>query len=82
VDEREPRPLRRSKLRYPSDLTDDEWRPVEPLIVRSRIMIHCIMIRCIVTASGYDFAGGSCHKGFPMTAPAASAARAGVMVFA
>jgi hypothetical protein len=22
----------RSKLRYPSDLTDDEWRLVEPLI--------------------------------------------------
>src|SRR6202167_5421167 len=24
----------RSKLRYPSDLTDDEWRLVEPLITR------------------------------------------------
>ena len=22
----------RSQLRYPNDLTDDEWRPVEPLI--------------------------------------------------
>jgi transposase len=26
----------RSKLRYPSDLTDDEWRPVEPLIPPGR----------------------------------------------
>ncbi len=33
MDEQEPRPLRpRSKLRYPSDLTDDEWELVEPLI--------------------------------------------------
>jgi hypothetical protein len=32
VDEQEPRPLRRSKLRYSSDLTDDEWGLVEPLI--------------------------------------------------
>jgi len=77
VDEREPRPLRRSKLRYPSDLTDDEWRPVEPLIVRSRIMIHCT-----VNASRYDFAGGSRDKGFPMTTPAASPARSGVTVIA
>ena len=26
----------RSKLRYPSDLTDDEWRLVEPLIPPER----------------------------------------------
>jgi transposase len=26
----------RSKLRYPSDLTDDEWRLVEPLIPPGR----------------------------------------------
>ena len=32
MDEQEPRPLHRSKLRYPSDLTDDEWGLVEPLI--------------------------------------------------
>ena len=26
----------RSHLRYPSDLTDDEWKPVEPLIPPGR----------------------------------------------
>jgi len=32
VDEQEPGRYDRSKLRYPSDLTDDEWGLVEPLI--------------------------------------------------
>jgi Putative transposase of IS4/5 family (DUF4096) len=32
VDEQEPARYDRSKLRYPSDLTDDEWKLVEPLI--------------------------------------------------
>jgi hypothetical protein len=36
VDEREPRTLRRSKLHYPSDLTDDEWKLVELLIPPGR----------------------------------------------
>lgn len=29
----------RSKLRYPSDLTDDEWGLVEPLIPRAEVII-------------------------------------------
>jgi transposase len=32
VDNREPSPLDRDKLRYPSDRTDAEWRLIEPLI--------------------------------------------------
>ena len=32
MDGREPRALDRSRLRYPSDLTDDEWAHVSPLI--------------------------------------------------
>jgi hypothetical protein len=32
VDYGEPPPLRPGKLRYPSDLTDEEWSLVEPLI--------------------------------------------------
>jgi len=32
VDEQEPRPLRPQQVAYPSDLTDDEWLLVEPLI--------------------------------------------------
>jgi len=32
VDEGEPCPLRRSKLRYPSDVTDEEWALIGPLI--------------------------------------------------
>ena len=28
----------RSKLRYPSDVTDDEWKLVEPLIPRQALM--------------------------------------------
>jgi len=30
----------RSKLRYPSDLTDDEWGLVEPLIRRARLAVQ------------------------------------------
>lgn len=30
----------RSKLRYPSDLTDDEWRLVEPLISTSMTSVE------------------------------------------
>jgi hypothetical protein len=29
----------RSKLRYPSDLTDEEWGLVEPLIRRARLAV-------------------------------------------
>jgi hypothetical protein len=32
VDEQEPRPLGPQQVANPSDLTDDEWRLVEPLI--------------------------------------------------
>ena len=32
VDDREPPPLNRDRLRYPSDLTDAEWDLIKPLI--------------------------------------------------
>ena len=32
----------RSKLRYPSDLTDDEWGLVEPLIPRARLAVASV----------------------------------------
>ena len=32
MDDRKPRTICRSKLRYPGDLTDKEWAIVEPLI--------------------------------------------------
>jgi len=34
VDVRKPPKYNRDKLRYPSDLTNDEWSHVEPLILR------------------------------------------------
>ena len=36
VDDREPPPIRRKGLRYPSDLTDAEWDLVKPLIPRAK----------------------------------------------
>ena len=36
VDEREPSEYKRDHLRYPSDLTDEEWAHVEPLIPPAR----------------------------------------------
>ena len=36
MDCREPRSLRRSKLRYPSDLTDEEWALARPEIPRAK----------------------------------------------
>jgi len=32
VDDRKPSPYNRDRLRYPSDLTDDEWAAISPLI--------------------------------------------------
>ena len=36
----------RSKLRYPSDLTDDEWAHVEPLIPPAKRGGNSAMSRC------------------------------------
>ena len=36
MDIEEPRSYDRSALRYPSDLTDDEWALIEPLIPPAR----------------------------------------------
>jgi transposase len=36
VDEREPSEIQTDQLRYPSDLTDEEWAHVEPLIPPAR----------------------------------------------
>ena len=36
MDCREPRPDDRSRLRYPSDLTDEEWALVRPQIPRAK----------------------------------------------
>jgi hypothetical protein len=36
----------RSKLRYPSDLTDDEWAHVEPLIPPASAAATSVMSRC------------------------------------
>ena len=36
----------RSKLRYPSDLTDEEWRLVEPLIHRPSGAAASGRLRC------------------------------------
>ncbi len=33
-----------SQLRYPSDLTDDEWEPIEPLIAPAKRGGHALSV--------------------------------------
>ena len=57
----------RSKLRYPSDLTDDEWRLIEPLIPPSRPggNKRSVVIREVVNGLMYILSTGCQWRAIP-----------------
>ena len=61
----------RSKLRYPSDLTDDEWRLIEPLIPPSRPggNKRSVVIREVVDGLMYILSTGCQWRCIPKDLP-------------
>jgi len=71
VDEQEPRPLRPRQLRYPSDLTDDEWGLVEPLIPPGKTGggKRTVIMREVVNGLMYILSTGCQWRAIPKDLP-------------
>ena len=67
----EPRRYDRSKLRYPSDLTDDEWELVEPLIPPGRRggSKRTVIMREVVNGLMYVLSTGCQWRAIPKDLP-------------
>jgi transposase len=59
----------RSKLRYPSDLTDEEWRHVEPLIPPGKGFMRRINVREVINGIMYILSTGCQWRAIPKDLP-------------
>ena len=62
----------RSKLRYPSDLTDEEWAYVEPLIPPGKGKMRRVNVREVVNGIMYVLSTGCQWRAIPKDLPARS----------
>ena len=59
----------RSKLRYPSDLTDEEWAYVEPLIPPGKGKMRRVNVREVVNGIMYILSTGCQWRAIPKDLP-------------
>jgi transposase len=71
VDEGEPGRYDRSRLRYPSDLTDEEWALVEPLIAPAKCggNKRTVDVREVVNGLMYVLSTGCQWRAIPKDLP-------------
>jgi transposase len=59
----------RSKLRYPSDLTDEEWAHVEPLIPPGKGSMRRVKVREVMNGIMYILSTGCQWRAIPKDLP-------------